>query len=107
MEANQYSIVLVAQDSASENELPSSVQCVVISPAEMNKSLRTVTVAPIGADTGDYPTRVKIKAGNKPYRIILDQIITIENKRILKVTGDLVPAEVKKVRSVLKEIFID
>lgn len=107
MEANQYSIVLVAPDSSFGNEPPKSIQCVVISPAEMNKSLRTVTLAPIGADTGDYPTRVKIKAGNKPARIVLDQITTIEKKRILKVTGELTPAEEKKVKSVLKEIFLD
>lgn len=107
MEANQYSIVLVAEDSSSGNTLSGSIQCVVISPAEMNRSLRTVTLAPIGPDTGDYPTRVKIKAGTRPARIALDQIITIEKKRILKVTGDLTPAEAKKVKSVLKEIFVD
>jgi mRNA interferase MazF len=107
MEANQYSIVLVAQDPASGNEPSGTMQCVIISPAEMNRSLRTVTLAPVGPDTGDYPTRVKIKAGTKAARIALDQIITIEKKRILKVTGDLTPAEAKKVKSVLKEIFID
>lgn len=107
MEANQYSIVLVAEDSPSGNTPSGSIQCVVISPAEMNRSLRTVILAPIGPDTGDYPTRVKIKAGTRPARIVLDQIITIEKKRILKVTGDLTPAEAKKVKSVLKEIFVD
>ena len=107
MEATQYSIVLVAQDPASGNEPSESIQCVVISPAEMNRSLRTVILAPVRPDTGDYPTRVKIKAGTKAARIALDQIITTEKKRILKVTGDLTPAEARKVKSVLKEIFID
>jgi hypothetical protein len=73
----------------------------------MNLALRTVMVAPLGPDTGEYPTRVKIKSGTKLVRIVLDQIMTIEKRRIQKVTGDLTPAEVKKVKSVLKEIFID
>jgi len=107
MEANQYCIVLIGNDSFSEDESTNSAQCVVISPAELNRALRTVTVAPLGPDTGNYPTRVKIKAGTKPARIILDQITTIENKRILKITGELAVADVKKVKLVLKEIFID
>ncbi len=73
----------------------------------MNSALRTITLAPLCPDTGDYPTRVRIKTGTKQVRIALDQITTIEKKRILKVIGDLNPAEVKKVKSVLKEIFID
>lgn len=107
MEANQYSIVLAGQDSSSGDEPVKGVQCVVISPAEMNNALRTVTVAPLGPDTGEYPTRVRIKSGTKLVRIALDQITTIEKKRILKIIGDLSPAEVNRVKSVLKEIFID
>jgi mRNA interferase MazF len=107
MEANQYSIVLAGQDSSSGNDSAQELLCVVISPAEMNRALRTITVAPLGPDTGEYPTRVKVKAGNKTARIALDQIITIEKKRILKIAGELTVADVKKVKSVLKEIFID
>ncbi|MBP7038751.1 MAG: type II toxin-antitoxin system PemK/MazF family toxin [Bacteroidales bacterium] len=107
MEVNQYSIVLAGQDTSSGNEAGNGVQCVVISPAEMNSALRTITLAPLCPDTGDYPTRVRIKSGTKQVRIALDQIMTIEKKRILKVIGDLSPAEIKKVKSVLKEIFID
>ena len=75
MEATQYSIVLVAQDPASGNEPSESIQCVVISPAEMNRSLRTVILAPVRPDTGDYPTRVKTKTGEAKLNNIRNLII--------------------------------
>lgn len=107
MEAIQYSIVLTGKDLSSGTDTAGSVQCIVISPAEMNRSLRTVIVAPLGPDTGDYPTRVRIKSGNRMLRAALDQITTIESKRILRSTGEASPSEIKKIKSVLKEILVD
>ena len=82
-------------------------QCVVISPDEINKNLKTVTLAPVTSDSEGYPTRVKIRLNNKSGRVVLDQIMTIEKKRIIKVAGELTGTEIKKIKSVLKETFID
>jgi len=40
-------------------------------------------------------------------RAALDQITTIESKRILRSTGEASPSEIKKIKSVLKEILVD
>ena len=106
MEISQYQVVLVNRDS-SGIESKSTAQCVVISPDEINMNLKTVTVAPVTADAEGYPTRVKVKLNNKFVRVVLDQIMTIEKQRIIKVAGELTGSDIKKIKSVLKETFID
>jgi mRNA interferase MazF len=73
----------------------------------MNKFLKTLTIAPVTADSDGYPTRIKIKFNNKASRVVLDQIMTIEKTRIIKVLGEITISEIKKIKAVLKETFID
>jgi mRNA interferase MazF len=107
MEAKQYEIILMNLDDPLGNEPKKTGQCVIISPDEMNKYLKTVTIAPVTADSEGYPTRIKIKLNNKSSRVVLDQIMTIEKTRILKVLGEITVPEIKKIKAVLKETFID
>jgi len=107
MEISQYQIILVSPGSGTGTEAGKTGQCVVISPDEMNKNLKTVTIAPVTSDSEGYPTRVKIRVNNKSGRVVLDQIMTIEKQRIIKVVGELTGSEIKKIKSVLKETFID
>ncbi len=107
MEAKQYEIILVNLDGTLGNEPKKTGQCVIISPDEMNKYLKTVIIAPVTADSEGYPTRIKIKLNNKSSRVVLDQIMTIEKSRILKVLGEITVPEIKKIKAVLKETFID
>jgi mRNA interferase MazF len=107
MEIKQYQIILVNLDDPAGNEAKKTGQCVVISPDEMNKFLKTLTIAPITADSDGYPTRIKIKFNNKASRVVLDQIMTIEKTRIIKVLGEITIPEIKKIKAVLKETFID
>ena len=107
MEINQYQIILVNLADAAGNESKKTGQCVVISPDEMNKFLKTITIAPVTADSDGYPTRIKIKFNNKTSRVVLDQIMTIEKTRIIKVQGEITPPEIKKIKAVIKEAFID
>jgi len=107
MEISQYQIILVNPGSGTGTEAGKTGQCVVISPDEINKNLKTVTIAPVTSDSEGYPTRVKIRLNNKSGRVVLDQIMTVEKQRITKVLGELSGAEIKKIKSVLKETFID
>lgn len=107
MEIKQYQIILVNLDDPAGNEAKKTGQCVVISPDEMNKFLKTLTIAPITADSDGYPTRIKIKLNNKSSRVVLDQIMTIEKTRIIKVLGEITVLEIKKIKAVFKETYID
>ena len=73
----------------------------------MNKHLRTVVIAPLTTSSKNYPTRIEVKHDNKMGWIVLDQIRTIDKQRILKDLGKLSKPEVKEVKAVMKEIFVD
>ena len=107
MEIRQYEIILVNLDPTIGNEIKKTRPCVVISPDEMNKHLRTVVIAPMTTTSKNYPTRVEIKHDNKLGWIVLDQVRTIDKQRILKNLGRLSKPEIKEVKSILKETYVD
>jgi mRNA interferase MazF len=107
MEIKQYQIILASLDPTIVSEIKKTRPCVVISPDEMNKYLRTVVIAPMTTSSKDYPTRVEIKLDNKISWIVLDQIRTIDKQRIIKELGKLSRPEIKEIKEVLKETFVD
>jgi mRNA interferase MazF len=107
MEIMQYQVILVNLEPAVGSEIKKTRPCVVISPDEMNKHLRTVVIAPMTTSSKNYPTRVEIRHEDKTGWVILDQIRTIDKQRILKLLGRLSRPEVKELKSVLKETYID
>ena len=107
MEIKQYQIILVNLDPTIESEIKKTRPCVVISPNEMNKYLRTIVIAPMTTSSKKYPTRVKVKHDNKIGWIVLDQIRTIDRQRIIKVFGELQDLEIQELKSLLKETYID
>jgi len=107
MEIKQYQIILVNLDPTIGSEIRKTRPCVVISPDEMNNHLRSVVIAPMTTSSKNYPTRVEIKHDNKIAWIVLDQIRTIDKQRIIKDLGKLSRPEIKEVKSILKETFVD
>ena len=107
MEINQYQIVLVNLDPTIGSEIKKTRPCVIISPDEMNRNLKTVTVAPMTSQTKSYPTRIKVKHNDKIGWIVLDQIRTIDKQRICKIFEKLKYKEIEKVKAIIKETFVD
>lgn len=107
MDLNQYQIVLVNLDPTIGSEIQKTRPCVIISPDEMNKYLRAIVVAPMTTKSRKYPTRIEVKHDRKTAWIVIDQIRTIDKQRIIKVLGRLSNPEIKEVKSVMKETFVD
>ena len=107
MEINQYQIVLVNLDPTIGSEIKKTRPCLVISPFEMNKYLRTVVIAPMTTNSKNYPTRVEVKHDNKIGWVVLDQIRTIDKQRILKPLGRLSKPEINEVKSIIRETYVD
>lgn len=107
MEIKQYEIVLANLDPTVGSEIRKTRPCVVISPNEMNQYLRTVVIAPMTGSSKNYPTRVEIKHENKIGWVVLDQMRTIDKQRIVKILGKLSRPEIKEVKAVLKETYVD
>lgn len=107
MEIEQYQIILVNLNPTMGSKIKKTRPCVVISPNEMNKFLRTIVIAPMTTSSKNYPTRVEIKHDNKIGWVVLDQVRTIDKQRILKILGQLSKPEVKEIKSIIRETFVD
>jgi len=107
MELTQYEIVLVNLDPTIGSEMKKTRPAVIISPNEMNKYLNTVVIAPMTSSSKNYPTRVEVNHNKTKGWIVLDQIRTIDRQRITKKLGSLTSKEIERVKSVLKETFVD
>lgn len=107
MEISQYEIVLVNLDPTVGSEIKKTRPCVVISPNEMNKFLNTIIIAPMTSSSRPYPTRVEVQTNNKKGWVVIDQIRSVDRKRITKIFGKLSVNEIVEVKNVLKETFVD
>jgi mRNA interferase MazF len=107
MGLRQYTVVLVNLNPSVGSEIQKTRPCVIISPDEMNKYLRTVVVAPMTTRMKRYPTRVAVKHGSKKGMIAIDQIRTIDKSRIVRVFEKLSITEIKRCKEVIRETFVD
>jgi mRNA interferase MazF len=107
MEINQYQIILVNLDPTMGSEIKKTRPCVVISPNEMNKYLKTVVIAPMTTSSKPYPTRIEIEHDNKLGWVVIDQIRTIDKQRIIKILGQLNKSEFTRLKSIIKKTFVD
>jgi mRNA interferase MazF len=107
MEIKQYQLVVVNLDPTIGNEMKKTRPCVVISPDEMNRFLQTIVIAPITSTSKPYPTRIHIKQGKTKGWVVLDQIRTIDRRRIVKAVGMLNTKEIIKLKGVMKETYVD
>jgi mRNA interferase MazF len=107
MSIQQYEVHIVNLDPTVGSEIRKTRPCVVISPDEMNKYLDTVVIAPVTSQSRNYPTRVRIGLEGNDNFVVLDQIRTIDKSRLTKKIGRLGEEEIKTVKAVLKETFVD
>ena len=70
----------------------------------MNRHIRTVIVAPMTTRGRDYPTRVPCRFKRKAGQVVLDQIRTVDVRRLVRRVGELPAAAQPRVLEVLAEI---
>lgn len=81
--------------------------CLIVSPNEINDNIKTVIVAPITSKSKKYPTRIEIKLNNKKGWIFIDQIKTIDKRRVCKKVGQLTKKKITEVKRIIKETLVD
>lgn len=102
----QYEVYLVNLDPTVGHEIKKTRPCVVISPNEMNNNIRTVIIAPMTTKSRSYPTRVPVRFDGKNGWIILDQIRTVDNIRLVKKMGKISPKVVKEIKNIIQEMLV-
>ena len=98
---------LAALDPTVGSEIQKTRPCVIISPPEMNDSLRTAIVAPMTTGSQAAPFRIPITFKRKNGLILLDQIRTLDKIRLVTRLGAAYPATVKLTLETLQELFAE
>jgi mRNA interferase MazF len=101
----RFEVHLISLDPAKGSEIRKTRPCVIISPDEMNKHIRTIITAPMTSAIKNYPTRVTTTFQGKKGQIVLDQIRTVDKSRLVKKLGSISSSAEEKVLSVLQELF--
>ena len=105
MEVKRFEVLLVNVDPTIGHEIQKTRPCLVISPDEMNHFISTIIIAPLTTKSRKYPTRVACKFKGKAGDIVLDQIRTIDKRRLVKKLGSIDSATQRKTIGVLQEMF--
>jgi len=96
---------LVTLDPTQGAEIPKTRPCLVVSPDESNRHLRTIIIAPMTTVTRPYPTRVALTFQGKQGQVALDQLRAIDRQRLVHKLGRISPKTAAAVSTVLVEMF--
>jgi mRNA interferase MazF len=105
MVVNRFDVYSINLDPTLGSEIQKTRPCLIISPDEMNRHIRTVIIAPMTTAGRDYPTRVSFKFKKKKGQIVLDQIRTIDKTRLIKKLASINSETQIEVISVLQRLF--
>ena len=96
---------LVSLDPTTGSEIRKTRPCLIISPDELNRHLRTTIVAPMTTGGGAYPWRVPCRFQRRAGFVAVDQIRTVDGGRLAKRLGRLRAETVAEVLQTLQEMF--
>jgi len=102
---NRFDVFIVNLDPTVGSEIRKSRPCVVVSPDETNRHIRTVVVAPLTTAGRPYPSRVPVRFAGKDGQVVSDQLRTVDKARLAKRLGALGGDEAAAVLDVLREFF--
>ncbi len=107
MGVTRFAVYLVNLDPTVGAKIKKTRPCLVISPDEMNEYIQTVIIAPMTTKARAYPSRVATRFEGKDAHIVLDQIRTVDKRRLVKHLGDISAEAQSDVLTVLAELFAE
>ena len=107
MVVKRFTVWLVNLDPGIGAEIKKTRPCLIVSPDEMNRHIRTVIVAPMTSKGRAYPTRVNCRFKGKAGQVVLDQLRPVDKNRLVKQLGQLDKPAQKEVLAVLSELFAE
>lgn len=100
-------VLLVTLDPTAGSEIRKTRPCLIISPDELNRHLRTAIVAPMTTGGRRYPWRVPCRFQRRSGFVAVDQIRTVDRTRLSKRLGRLGSTTVDEVLQALQEMFAE
>jgi mRNA interferase MazF len=107
MVVKRFDVYLVSLDPTVGSEIKKIRPCLIISPGEMNRWIRTVIVAPMTTKGQPYPTRVPCEFQGKQGQVVLDQIRTVDKSRLVQKLGRIDKSTQREVLVTIAEMFAE
>jgi len=107
MAVKRFEVYLVSLDPTVGVEIQKTRPCLIVSPNEMNRHLQTVIIAPMTTKIRPSPSRIACRFESKDANVVLDQLRTVDKKRLVKRIGRINPATQKRVLATLSEMFAE
>ena len=105
MVVSRFDVFLISLDPARGSEIRKTRPCLVISPDEMNRHIKTVIIAPMTTKGRLYPSRILCEFQGKQGQVVLDQIRTVDKSRLFRRLG-IISADVQNdVLDALQAMF--
>jgi mRNA interferase MazF len=73
----------------------------------VNRYLRTLVVAPMTTRSRLMPTRVRVRHNKQTGWIVVDQIRTVDRSRIGRKLDRLTHPEIRKLKAMIRETYVD
>ena len=105
MVIRRFDIYLVNLDPTVGKEIRKTRPCLVVSPDEMNRYIRTVIVVPMTTQIRTYPTRIPCRFKRKSGQIVLDQLRTVDRTRLVRKLGRLDRSTSATALDILGQMF--
>lgn len=100
-------VYLIALGPARGQEIRKVRPCAVVSPDELNDHLTTFLVAPMTTGGHAYPFRVSCRFQDRDGFIVLDQLRSVDRRRLVRRLGILPQEVLSEALGVLREMFIE
>lgn len=94
-------------DPTAGSEIRKSRPCLVASPDELNRQLRTFLAVPMTTGGHIVPFRVSVRFGGKDGLILADQLRVLDKSRLITRLGNLDATSLDEVLAVLSSMFDD
>jgi mRNA interferase MazF len=98
-------VYLVDLNPTKGAEVKKTRPAVIISPDEMNNTLKTVVIAPLTSTIRAYPFRFDCTFQRKKGQIALDQIRSLDKKRLIKKLGNFSTPMINNILGRILTIF--
>lgn len=106
MVIKRFEVYFINLDPTVGSEINKIRPCVVISPDQFNNGLNTVIVAPLTSTIKSYPTRVNCYVDGRRGQICLDQMRTVDKRRLQKLLDVITDDQTQQdLLDTLYEIF--
>lgn len=105
MVVKRFDVYLVNLDPTVGSEIKKTRPCLVVSPDELNRHIATAIVAPMTTRGQPYPTRIACDFEGKSGQVVLDQLRTVDKRRLVKRLGRIDKNTQQSVVARLVQLF--